>query len=320
MRRTVVLLTSMALAVLLASGVALAASQLDQQQTSTNSGLGFNKANETAQTFTAGLSGSLDKVSVHINRYISTDVGALQVSIQTLDSSGFPSTKVLGSGSVPASNFVTNDPAAWEDVSLTPPAPVSSGTKYALVLSTANDPADQSFYQWSAGTNNPYAGGDAVRQGLRSLNQPEGWHFLIIDGKPADFAFKTFVAHTTAPPHHTQAPRVQAVTPVNGATDVAPKSNVVATFSEAMKASSLKNAFTLAKRHAHGTTTRVAAKVRYDAVAKRAVLDPHAKLVRGAKYVATVTTSAKDLAGNSLDQNRTAAGNQPKKWTFTVRP
>jgi hypothetical protein len=315
MRRTVVLLTSMALAVLLASGVALAASQLDQQQTSTNSGIGFDKQYKMAQTFTAGLSGSLDKVSVHIQRMGSTDVGDLQVSIQTLDSSGFPSTKVLGSGSVPASNFVTNDPADWKDVRLTQPAPVSSGTKYALVLSTANAPADGSLYNWSAGTNDPYAGGDAL-----SWNwlQPGQWSVRPIDRKPADFAFKTFVAHTTAPPP--QAPRVQAVTPVNGATDVAPRSNVVATFSEAMKAGSLKNAFTLAKRHAHGTTTRVAAKVRYDAVAKRAVLDPHANLVRGAKYVATVTTSAKDLAGNSLDQNRTAAGNQPKKWTFTVRP
>jgi hypothetical protein len=29
-----------------------------------------------------------------------------------------------------------------------------------------------------------------------------------------------------------------------------------------------------------------------------------------------VTTGAKDLAGNALDQSPKAAGNQPMKWTF----
>ena len=32
-----------------------------------------------------------------------------------------------------------------------------------------------------------------------------------------------------------------------------------------------------------------------------------------------VTTDAKDLAGNRLDQNPSKAGNQPKVWRFTVR-
>ena len=53
-------------------------------------------------------------------------------------------------------------------------------------------------------------------------------------------------------------------------------------------------------------------------------LNPDANLVLGATYgatyIATVTTGAKDLAGNSLDQVPNIAGNQPKTWTFTVRP
>ena len=64
----------------------------------------------------------------------------------------------------------------------------------------------------------------------------------------------------------------------------------------------------------------MAAKVSYAATAKKAILDADANLVRGAKYVVTVTSGAKDLAGNALDQNPNLVGNQPKTWTFTVSP
>jgi hypothetical protein len=36
--------------------------------------------------------------------------------------------------------------------------------------------------------------------------------------------------------------------------------------------------------------------------------------------VATLTTGAKDLAGNQLDQNPNTAGNQAKSWQFKVMP
>jgi hypothetical protein len=42
-------------------------------------------------------------------------------------------------------------------------------------------------------------------------------------------------------------------------------------------------------------------------------------LKAGATYVATVTTGAKDLAGNQLDQDPSTAGNQPKSWKFKVQ-
>jgi hypothetical protein len=38
----------------------------------------------------------------------------------------------------------------------------------------------------------------------------------------------------------------------------------------------------------------------------------------GVTYKAVVTTGAKDVAGNPLDQNPTAAGLQQKVWLFTV--
>ena len=69
-----------------------------------------------------------------------------------------------------------------------------------------------------------------------------------------------------------------------------------------------------------GTTTNVAAALSYDPATKRATLNPNANLQAGATYVATVTTGAKDLAGNQLDQNPNTSGNQAKSWQFKVKP
>jgi hypothetical protein len=121
------------------------------------------------------------------------------------------------------------------------------------------------------------------------------------------------------------APRVKSTTPANGLTGVAPASNVIATFSEAMNEASVEardpttgkpTTFTLRRA---GTTTTVAAIVTYNATAKTATLNPNANLRLGATYIATVRTGARDLAGNALDQNPNATGNQPRTWRFTVR-
>ena len=113
-------------------------------------------------------------------------------------------------------------------------------------------------------------------------------------------------------------PKVNSTNPANNATGVAAGANVTATFSEAMKANTINTTnFTLRKS---GTSTNLSATVTYDSATRRATLNPSANLQSGATYVATVMTGAKDLAGNSLDQNSTTAGNQNKSWTFNVTP
>ncbi len=113
----------------------------------------------------------------------------------------------------------------------------------------------------------------------------------------------------------TRKPRVTSVVPGAGALAVARGSNVIATFSEPMKASTLsKGTFKLVKK---GTTTAVPAAVSVP-VGNKAVLNPSASLVRGATYTATVTTGATDRVGNPLDQNAQLAGNQKKSWSFRV--
>jgi hypothetical protein len=121
----------------------------------------------------------------------------------------------------------------------------------------------------------------------------------------------------TAPPPDTTAPKVVGTAPKANATGIRPRANASAFFSEAMKVDSINtNTVKLFKK---GSTTPIAAVVSYDASTKKAVLNPNANLKRGAKYKAVVTTGAKDLAGNQLDQNPTLSGNQPKQWFFTVR-
>jgi hypothetical protein len=90
---------------------------------------------------------------------------------------------------------------------------------------------------------------------------------------------------------------------------------VTAAFSEGMRDASVKSAFKLYKK---GTTTALGASVSYDATSRKATLDPSDPLRSGATYKAVVSTGAKDLAGNSLDQNASLSGSQQKVWFFKV--
>jgi Tol biopolymer transport system component len=119
------------------------------------------------------------------------------------------------------------------------------------------------------------------------------------------------------PPTDTRAPRVSGTTPPAGATGVSPTVNVTATFSEGMSAASITGqTFRLFRQ---GATTKVGAAVTYDTDTRRATLNPTGPLLRGVTYRAVVTTGAKDVAGNRLDQDRTANGLQQKVWLFRVR-
>lgn len=106
------------------------------------------------------------------------------------------------------------------------------------------------------------------------------------------------------------------MSPANRAKGVSPRANVVATFSEAIDEATVTG--TTVKLVRGGTKRAVAATVRYDAETNEATLDPSAKLASGTKYAATVTSGAKDLAGNALDQSPSVAGEQPKSWSFVT--
>jgi arylsulfatase A-like enzyme len=116
----------------------------------------------------------------------------------------------------------------------------------------------------------------------------------------------------------TASPRVTSTIPTAGAPAVAPSSNLKATFSEEMMASSINGqSFKLFEQ---GSTTRIAAAVSYEASTDTATLDPANSLRKGKSYKAVISTGAKDAAGNPLDQNIATTGLQQKTWLFTVSP
>ena len=112
-------------------------------------------------------------------------------------------------------------------------------------------------------------------------------------------------------------PTVESTVPKANEKGVAPTTNVMATFSESMDASSTDgdpstisgNTFKLFRK---GSTTKIAAAApSYDAATKTATLDPTDPLKSGVTYKAVVTTGVDDTAGNSLEQQH--------RWSFTVR-
>ena len=117
------------------------------------------------------------------------------------------------------------------------------------------------------------------------------------------------------------APKVDSVFPKEDATGVDRTTNLTATFSEEMMASSIDG--TTFKLFKKGSTTKISAKVSYpDPTNRTATLNPFdpttTSLARGTTYKAVVTTGAKDLAGNQLDQDPTLDGLQQKTWFFTT--
>lgn len=103
-------------------------------------------------------------------------------------------------------------------------------------------------------------------------------------------------------------PTVTTVAPADLATDVAVGVNITATFSEAMDSSSITTTTFSLKRSAD--TVVVPATVTYNATDRRATLDPSASLEPSTSYTATVTTGARDQAGNAIASDRS--------WSFTT--
>ncbi len=177
---------------LLAFGVAPAQAQqtLDQQQPTTT-GLAYGvppQPSGLAQTFTAGLTGTLTQVDVFIsnNQYTLTPLPPLIVEIRDTVG-GVPGNTVLATATV--------QPAAvtaagyFVSVTLAPGAPVVAGMQYAIVLSQtattpALDPNRAGFYAWAIlQGGDPYPAGEPY-----ALSSPR-----TRLGALDDFAFRTYV-------------------------------------------------------------------------------------------------------------------------------
>ncbi len=189
------------LVVVVAGGVLLgvcssawASVMLDQSQTDTSGG-GWSVAGpdntsarpeSVAQTFTAGLSGPLDRVDLYLDNASST--APLTVEIRNT-SGGAPGSSVLASASVPAASV--SSLGGWVTVEFASPAAVTSGTQYAIVAYTADTGTDTN-YDWNVSGSNPYAGGNMWTS---LASPPATWGDGGISSD--DVAFKTYVANVT---------------------------------------------------------------------------------------------------------------------------
>ncbi len=110
--------------------------------------------------------------------------------------------------------------------------------------------------------------------------------------------------NSTEPGVDTVPPTVSSTNPPNGATGVAV---ITASFSEAMDAATITaTTFTVTGPG----TTPVTGTVAYNASTHIASFTPTSALVASTAYTATITTGAKDLAGNALTSNHA--------WSFTT--
>jgi hypothetical protein len=172
-------------------------------------------------------------------------------------------------------------------------------------------------------TLNPNA---ALQTGKTYTAKVKGGSAGVKDSAGNPMAADKVWSFTTLPPPDTTPPRVTSTTPAANATGVAPSANLTATFSEKMMASSINTpatTFKLFKVTSSGTTQVTNVSVSPSSDGLTAMLNPFGSsttlLAKGTKYKAVVSTGAKDMAGNSLDQISTTTGLDQKTWTFTVR-
>jgi PKD domain/Bacterial Ig domain len=142
---------------------------VDQSQTLT---LSAESVGQDAQTFTAGVTGRLDRVSLY-----SSGAAFGTVQIQTVTGT-FPAGLVVGSATFSGSYV-----RGFHDVAFAPPIAVTAGSRYAIVVKSFG----RSVLTWytSGGVDN-YAGGQAYIGCL-------GCSWVTDPRFGADFAFETWV-------------------------------------------------------------------------------------------------------------------------------
>jgi hypothetical protein len=120
----------------------------------------------------------------------------------------------------------------------------------------------------------------------------------------------------------TTAPKVTTVSPADPTIPLR-STNVEANFSEKVVSSSVNTSTFKLYSCTSTTSTNCATQVTKAPVSLstdglKATLNPSGSLGSRTKYKAVVTTGVTDVAGNALDQDPLAAGNQEKVWYFTT--
>ncbi len=309
-RRAILLLMVVTAAVLGYAGAALAdtpSGTLDAHSLPASAQLGWDPGIQNwvshGQQFQAINSGKVTSVQVGLSRYTGdggTGDGDLKVQITTTDESGLPTNNVLAEATLPPGTVTPEYPDKAGELitaNFCSPPEVVAGQKYAIVLRTPNG-----HFVWNNSTL-------------------DGWHASLYAGIGYWEFYRTTTTYAvylngqTAP--DTAAPCVTNTVPSNGATGVSRATTVKATFSERMDPATLSPA--TVKLFSGRSTKPLKATVSYDDSTQTVTLTPSQRLEETkTSYRAVVTTGAKDLAGNALDQDPNLTGNQHKEWAFVT--
>ncbi len=181
------------LIVLFNSSQSFSASVRDQFQYRNNGSAGYNGSRSLAQTFTAGLSGTLD--TVEFRPYSRHGTAAYPTTVSIWDTiNGLPSTQL---GSIFYSDGFVYDPANTFFVMnfLSENISINSGNQYAIVFNNDDPSYNNSMYVNWVGTGEyaDYLGGELLE------NVGNGWAQIDFIGAPADMVFSTHISGVPEP-------------------------------------------------------------------------------------------------------------------------
>jgi hypothetical protein len=179
-------------------GVAAPASAgtLDQQQPNQVNGPALfgpgDGPQSLAQTFTAGIGGSLDQVDLSLD-VLGNPPSPITVEIRsTVGGVPGPLSAVLATAGVPTAGLAAFPNPAFVSVPITPALPVTAGTQYAIVA--YNNGAIGNAVGWGeVSAGNPYTRGTGYIN-TASFPPDSGWNDA---GGGIDRTFKTYVVPAT---------------------------------------------------------------------------------------------------------------------------
>jgi Ice-binding-like/Bacterial Ig-like domain len=212
-----------------------------------------------------------------------------------------------GAGSVPTNQKIT---ATFSKV-MDPGAITASGTFTVAVAGVGGAAvAGTVSYAGSAATFTPTANLAASTQFTATITNAAkdlSGNALVAGAVANPWSFTTGAAAATT------APTITLTSPADTDVNVVLNKAVNATFSAAMDPVTITapGTFTLAVAGAGGAA--VSGNVTYDSASHIATFTPLVNLTATTHYTATITTAAKDLAGNAL-----AAGTKANPWSFTT--
>ncbi|MGN6563889.1 MAG: Ig-like domain-containing protein, partial [Thermomicrobiales bacterium] len=148
----------------------------------------------------------------------------------------------------------------------------------------------------------PYRFGNTVIAGVQLNGAAMSYTTMTIDGTAFAAVTAAGGAYVATYAADTTPPTVASTTPAAGATGVPTTTTIAITFSEAMNRTATQSAFSV--------TPAIPGNFSWDANGVTMTFTPTATLANSATYTATVSTGARDLAGNALVTTKT--------WSFTT--